>query len=336
MIDIAAEAGVSQSAVSYVLNGRGQANGIGEKTAARILQVAKRLKFSPNRAAQELAGKRSGVVAVLANTFFDAWQHRTFGWVSHLASPRGLQTLGWESDSTTFTFEKYVGDCLARNVEGLIYLTFDKDVLRPQDAKTLARIPRVISLFDDPGVPGGYCVDFDSADGVRQAVTLFHRQGRRKIVQVLENLDTIMSRRRHEGFLAAHAELGRELPADHLCLATQGWTRDDYPKFAPLVDQLIDEYRADAILAESDLAGAFLVKYLQRRGLRTPEDVSVIGWGDDLVSRTPNPALTTVSFRLQDMVTGALDLLTDLIERPDHQRERTIRIKPELLVREST
>jgi DNA-binding LacI/PurR family transcriptional regulator len=335
MVDIAHKAGVSQTAVSVVLSGSKSNAQIAEKTAARIRSIAKRLKFRPNQAAQELAGKRSGVVAVLAGNFFDAQQHRAFGWMSHLFSPRGLKTLGWESDSKTFTFEEYVGDCLARNVEGLMYLTFDKDVLRPQDAKTLARIPRVVSLFDDPGIPGGYCIDFDSADGVRQAVAHLHRQGRRKIVLVSDGLDTMMNRRRGKGFLAAHAELGRELAGDHFCVSPADWKREDYPKFAALLDEIIDERRADAILCDNDHCGAFLLKALERRGLRAPEDVAVVGWGDEVVACMTNPALTTVNFCMREVVTAALDLLMDLIERPDHQHEQTIRIKPELIIRES-
>ena len=162
-----------------------------------------------------------------------------------------------------------------------------------------------------------------------------HAQGRRKIVQILENLDTPMSRRRHRGFLAAHRDLGRPLADDQLCLATQGWGRDDYPKFAALCDELLDGRHADAILADNDATAAFLARAIMRRGLRMPDDVALFGWGNETLSPWMNPPLTTVNYRMQDMVTAALDLLTELIERPDQQRERTIHIKPELVLRES-
>ena len=66
-----------------------------------------------------------------------------------------------------------------------------------------------------------------------------------------------------------------------------------------------------------------------------PDDVAVIGWGNETLSAWMNPRLTTVNYRMKDMVTAALDLLTELIERPDEQRERTIQIKPELVLRDS-
>jgi len=335
MIDIAREAGVSQPAVSYVLNGRGEAKGIADKTAERIRAIAKRLNFQPNLAAQQLAGKRSGVVAVLAGDFFHAPQVRAFSRLSHLCNSRGLEALGRESASQPFNMDDYVNKCIARNVEGLIFLTLDRDKLRPQDAKALARLPHVISLFDNPCIPGGHCVDFDSVEGVRQAVAYLHGQGRRKIVQILESLDTMMNRRRCQGFLKSHAELGRPVSDDQICVATKGWDFDKYPEYAALLDELVDRRGADAIIADNDYTASALAKAIQRRGLRMPDDVALVGWGNEIVSRWLNPSLTTVDYRIQEMMTAALDLLIDLIERPGEDGAQTIRIKPELLIRES-
>jgi len=336
MIDVARAAGVSRPTVSYVLNGckRGQTR-VKAETAERILRVARQLNFHPNHAARQLTGKRSDVVAVLAGNFFAAPQLRAFSWVNHLGSARGLETLGWECDSRSFSMKDYVSKCLAWNVDGLIVVTLGGAFLKPAAVKALGRLPRVISLFDDPGIPGGYCIDYDSADGVRQAVKHLRSRGRRKIVQILENLDTTMNQRRYQGFMAAHGELGLPVADDQVCLATQGWGRDDYPKFAALCDELIDVRHADAILADSDGTAAFLARALKRRSLRLPDDVSLVGWGNENLAAWMDPGLTTVAYRMQDVVTSALDLLSELIERPDQPRDRIVQIKPELVLRES-
>ena len=335
MSDIARQAGVSPSTVSHVLSGRKGGARVSAKTAAEIRRIAARLNFHPSHAARQLRGVRSRVVAVLANNIFHQPQLRAFSWLNHLASTRGLETLAWETDSQSLSIDDYVGKCLAWNIDGLIFVTLDSAILGPKTAQALSRLPRVVSLFDDPGIPGGYCIDFDSAAGVRQAVAHLHGAGRRKIIQILENLDTPMSRRRRQAFLAAHQELGRPLAEDQVCLATQGWDRDDFPKFAALCDELIDGRGGDAILADNDFTAASLAKALQRRGLRVPDDVAVIGWGNETLAGWMNPALSSVNYRMQDMVTAALDLLTGLIEEPDKMRQPTIVIKPELILRES-
>jgi LacI family transcriptional regulator len=345
MIDVARAAGVSRPTVSYVLNGcRSGQTRVKPETAEKIRRIARQLKFHPNHAAQQLAGQRSGVVAVLAENFFSAPHLRALSWLNHVGSERGLETLGWEAGIDKFSIDDYVSKCLAWNVDGLIFVALSVDVLkptasgtilRPEAVKALSRFSRIVSLFNDPGIPGGYCVDYDSGEGVRQAVTYLHAQGRRKIVQILESLDTTMSRRRHEGFVAAHRELGRPWTNDQICVATSGWDRDDFPKFAALCDELVDERGADAILADNDGTAAFMAKALARRGLRVPDDVAVVGWGNETLSAWMNPGLTTVNYRMKDMVTAALDLLTELIERPEKPHERTICIKPDLVIRES-
>ena len=93
----------------------------------------------------------------------------------------------------------------------MIFVALENDALWPQAAKSLAQLPRVVSVVGDPQIPGAACVYFDAADGVRQVVEYFHRQGRRKIVQVLENVDTQMNRERRQALIAAHQDLG--LPA---------------------------------------------------------------------------------------------------------------------------
>ena len=279
MIDIAREAGVSQPAVSYVLNGRGEAKGIAEKTAERIRAIAKRLNFQPNLAAQQLAGKRSGVVAVLAGDFFHAPLARSFSWLSHMCNERGLEALGRETERQSFTFEDFVNKCLSRNVEGLIFLTLDRDTLKRRDAETLARLPNVISLFDNPGIPGGYCIDFDSADGVRQAVAYLHAQGRRKIIQIVESRDTMMNRRRCDAFRNAHAEVGRPMHDDQICVATKGWDFDKYPLYAALLDELLNQRGADAIIADNDYTAAALAKAVQQlAGGTLPRMWRLVGW----------------------------------------------------------
>ena len=205
MIDIAREAGVSQPTVSYVLNGGKMCSRISGETANKIRRIAKRLKFHPNHAARQLAGKRSGIIGVLAKTFWDTEQ-RTMGWLNQLASTQNLKMLAWQMDAHPEALEAFVDECIGWNVDGLVYIAFKYDSVWPLVAKALTRLPRVVSVLGDPGIPGGYAVDFDAADGVRQCVEHLHRQGRRRIVQVLEELDVQIDRRRHEAFLAAHRE----------------------------------------------------------------------------------------------------------------------------------
>ena len=189
--------------------------------------------------------------------------------------------------------------------------------------------------MSDPGIPGGSCVLSDVADGARQAVEHFHQQGRRKIVEVLEGLDTRLNLQRHEAFCQAHEKLGRPLDADQLLIATRGWNETDLPKFVALVDDMVHQRHADAILADNDVGAALFIRALSELGLRAPDDVAVIGWGDETILRFINPTLTTLGYGLDEMMDTTLDIMAGLIENPDRTEPKSVTIKPKLIVRES-
>ena len=143
-----------------------------------------------------------------------------------------------------------------------------------------------------------------------------------------------MNRCRHQAFSDIHRELGRPLEPDQTCLATRGWTEKDFDKMDPLCGDLLDR-GADAVVTDTDFTACMLIRSLRRRGVRVPDDVAVVGWGDEEMAAWHDPPLTTTSYEFRQVADAALDLLTDWIENPaggDHP-SRTVPMK--LIVRES-
>jgi DNA-binding LacI/PurR family transcriptional regulator len=185
-------------------------------------------------------------------------------------------------------------------------------------------------------------VEVDAADGVRQSVEHCFKQGRRRIVQILEGRNNQMDVQRFEAFQQAHRTFYGKPDKDQVCLATEGWKIEDYDKYRSLGRELVVDRRADAVLAESDYSVPGLVRVWSELGYRVGKDVALIGWGDEMVSRCVYPALTTVDFNFPEVVGKALDLLSDLVEKPDEPRapllpsgSSAILVKPKLIVRES-
>jgi DNA-binding LacI/PurR family transcriptional regulator len=341
MIDIAKAAGVSRAAVSHVLNGgRGTSIRLSEETAARIRRVADELRFHPSHAARQLAGKRSGLIGVLAKTWLQT-EASALAWSSRVASSRQLKVLAWEmADENEANWhpealDRFVDECLAWNIEGLVFVAFKYDALWPQVAKALARLPRVVSVVGDPGVRGGYTVLTDAADGVRQCVEHLHRQGRRKIVQLLENCDAQIDRQRHDAFLAANREFYGSVRKDQVHLARERCGRQEYDKLLPVCREIVVERKADAVLLDSDFDAPAFMRACAKLGCRVPDDVALVGWGNEAIGWGVLPLLTTVDFNFHEIIEKALDLLGDLVERPAARRPRSIVVKPKLIVQET-
>ncbi len=335
MIDIARQAGVSQPTVSYVLNGGKGSERISAKTTAKIRRVAKRLNFHPNHAARQLAGKRSGMIGALAKTWSHATEVRALGWLNQLAPARSFKILTWQMDGQPGSLDRAVDECLGWGIDGLVFAAFKYDSVWPDVAKALQRLPRVVSLIDNPGIPGGSTVEIDTAHGVWQSVEHLHRRGCKRIVQVLEGLEAHMDRQRHEAFLAAHRHFYGPPGDEQVCFATEGWDVRDYDRYLELVKELVERRGADAILAESDFSAPALVRGLGQLGRRIPEDVALVGWGYETFARGLLPVLTTVDFNFEQIVGSALDLLARLIDSGDEAKPESMLVKPKLLVRET-
>ncbi len=219
--------------------------------------------------------------------------------------------------------------------DGLIFVAMYNDAMWGNAAEAMAELPRVVSVVGDAGIPNSYSVESDLADGARQAVQHLHAQGRRRMVVILEALDCQINCRRHKGFLDAHAGLGIACDESQVKLDTRDWDENDLAKFDDLRDELINVCRADAIVADNDVTAAGLLAACNRRGVRVPDDLALIGWGNTGVARWMSPTLTTVDFLPQQLMSQAMDLMTALIERPDEEQPRTIVLKPKLIVRAS-
>jgi DNA-binding LacI/PurR family transcriptional regulator len=341
MIDIARAAGVSRAAVSCAINGGKMGSvRLSDETAARIRSIAEELRFHPNHTAQQLAGKRSGIIGTLAKTWFWQTESRALGWLNQLSSDRGFKILAWQMEAYPDALDRFVDECLSWNIDGLVFVAYKYDDIWPAVAKALTRLPRVVSILGNPGIPGGYTVEVDAADGVWQSVEHCFRTGRRRVVQVLEGREAQIDGYRYEAFQAAHRKFYGVPDDDQVCFATAGWVVADYEKYADLARELVVDRRADAVLADSDFSTPGLVSAWHRLGLSIPDDIALIGWGHEMIGRGVNPRLTTVDFNFGEVVGKALELLSDLIERPHEkfggdERPRSILVKPKLIVQDS-
>jgi DNA-binding LacI/PurR family transcriptional regulator len=335
MIDIANLAKVSRTAVTHVLTGagRGKIGGVSQAKAEEIRRIAAELGYVPNLTAQQLAGKRSRIVGVIVSQWWST-ESRFFTFLQDACASRGLDILAVQSKNRVESVEQIVDNWLGRGVEAVIILALVHDAIWTQAAHVLARFPHVISVVVDPEIEGSLAIKSDIADGMRQAVEYLHRQGRKKILLLLEDLEAKMNRLRHEAFLHVMKDLGCKVRKDQLCLATKGWSDDNFPEMQVLVDDLVRR-GVDAILGDTDFTAVMICKALLKRGMRVPEDIAVVGWGNEIVARWANPLVTTVGFEHETIATACLDMLTACFEGSADEQLRSKTIPMKLVIRES-
>ena len=315
---IAAEAGVSVSAVSKVLNGRTDvAAGTRSRIAALLrrdgYQVASRLGF--------------GVVDLLIATLHTPWAEELLRGTVQAADEAGTSVVVSTVDSPG-GFTAWLDRATARGTDGALLVLHLPDSSELQGLAA-ARIPLVV--IDPPGEPGPgiRSVGTTNWQGCLTATRHLIELGHRRIAIIGGPEHLWSSRARLAGYRAALEAAG--LPAagelirrDDFC--TEGGRRQAR-------ELLAMAQPPTAIVAGNDPQAFGVLQALGERGLRAPDDLSVVGFDDVPVASWATPALTTVRQPLAAMAATAFRMLHG---RPGAGEPHHIELATTLVIREST
>jgi LacI family transcriptional regulator/LacI family repressor for deo operon, udp, cdd, tsx, nupC, and nupG len=298
--DVARAAGVSPATASRALSAPDL---VAPARREHVQRVARDLGYRPNRAARELITGRTGnlclVVPDLANPFFAAVAKG----VQARARALGFALLVADAEDDPRLEAELVGH-LGAQVDGVILCS-----PRMSDLE-LDRLSRDVLNDDVPlllvnRLHGGHpSVVIDNADGVRQAVRHLHALGHRSIGYAGGPLGSWSDSQRRHGL--GHASHGlRSIEVTDLGHFP--------PQFGGGVaaGDLVAASGVTAVLAHNDLLALGILSRLRARGVRVPEDVSVIGYDDIPAATLVSPALSTVSVPLARLGRAAVDLLVE-------------------------
>jgi DNA-binding LacI/PurR family transcriptional regulator len=324
MAHVAQLAGVSQATVSRAL-GKGLVH---PETRARIRDVARRCGYA-KRAAPQPARKRNRTVAVV---------------VPHAADVRGDVSHALSAELTaqlTNELAQHGYDVLLSRVrhnrhwrsafltsgraDGVIVIGQAANGARGPTAGDRAA-PLVVWGMASPA--HDYCsVSTDDVTGACQATAHLFGLGRRRIV-FLGNSSLPSIGERFRGYLEAHRQAKLSVAAE-LAVTTSFDAAAATEALAALLDASIP---FDAVFAMSDGLAIAAIELLRERGLRVPEDVSVVGYDDTAAASSHRPRLTTVR---QDTRRAGRLLTLKLLQLLAGQRPASAVLATELVVRES-
>jgi DNA-binding LacI/PurR family transcriptional regulator len=314
----------------------------------RILAAADELGYvGPDPAGRALARGTSGSVGILLTesltyAFTDEVATGFLGAIADELAPSGVAlTL-----LSTTASEDVVP---ARDVPMDGALVYSCDTSSPALAWLMRRgLPLV--FVDHRPTPGITSVNIDDRGGAAMAAAHLVELGHRRIDivsgskagpygVVLEadpdfDLEHNVSRQRMLGWLDALSSAGIKPSVAHVA---QSSADDSYDAAGLLLDQ---DDPPTALLCHSDLIANGVVRAAEERGLRVPDDLSVVGFDDSPLARRMRPALTTVRQPIEEKGHVAAAALTALIERAKSgdgkSRVRHLVLPTELVVRDST
>lgn len=290
--DIAREANVSITTVSRALNNYADIN---DQTKERVLEIARNLGYFPNANAKGLKTNNNWLVGILFTESLNVGlEHPLFaGIIESFKSSIG--NFGYD---TIFITSKiggrktgYLNHCRHRNVNGVFVCTYAgwdsklKELLESNikcvttDVEYNQNVPIILS---------------DNTDGVIQAYDYLYKLGHRRIACLAGSQNTLSGRERLRGYKTSIEKHGESYLPEYVV-----YTFDyDFNSGSRAMEQLLDNCSEgempSAVIAASDSVAIGAISFLESKGIRVPDDISIIGFDDIELAKYYTPRLTTV------------------------------------------
>jgi LacI family transcriptional regulator len=327
--DIAKAVGTSPATISKALNGR---HDVSDALREKIIETAASLGYRPNVHARGLKMKKSWLVGmVYGEDESDSLEHPLFLPIMNTFK-RHMEHFGYEllflSQHSKFIGDSLLSHAFSRQVDGLLLINVAEHATRPLTVASNG-IPMVAC---DAIVPTLSSVITDNILASKEAVAYLYDLGHRKIGHIAgpSNPVTVGGDERLEGFVQGMYELG-EMDADQYVVRAGGWTpnhgRDAFIK-------LMEEHpNLTAVYCAADFYVMGILQVCRDRGIRIPDDISVIGFDDVQWTAFVEPGFTTFRQNREQLgIVAANRLLAAMDGDPD---TNIVRIPAELIVRGS-
>lgn len=324
--DIAKHVGVSAGTVSRALS---RPDKVLPATRARIEQAAAALGYVPNAVARNLKTQRSGKILVtvpdIANPFFA----QILQGAEEAAQAAGYAVLLGDTQHLPDREERYAQMLRRNEADGLIVLGHRLPPTAREIVQQLGDAAPVVNGCEfDPAV-GIPSVHIDNAAAARAVMEHLYGLGHERIAVVGGPPDNPLHQQRLEGVRGA-AKSQKRLRS--LSVAPGDFSLES--GHAATLALLDGAYTPTAIFCFSDQMALGAIAACRERGIRVPEDVSIVGFDDLASSRYLTPPLTTVRQPMREIGARAVHLLLALIDRVDVPLQQTLEF--DLMVRGST
>ena len=327
LADIARQAGVSEATVSRVLNGKA---GVASGTRRCVLAAMDLLGYErPARTRQNSNGLVGLITPELDNPIFPAFAQA----IERTLTQHGYTPVLCTQEPGGATEDEFVQALVDRGVAGIVFVSGrHADTTAAQD-RYVRLVQRATPIVLIDGYAAEVLAPFFSPDdraAARLAVSHLIALGHNRIGLAIGPERFVPAGRKAEGFRAAMASKMDTDEVENLIVSTLYSVEGGRAAAEELLDR-----ECTAVFCASDLMALGAIRAARKRGLRVPEDFSVVGFDDSPLMAFTDPPLTTIRKPVAAIAAAAVRTLLDRIRGKDCPVGEFV-FDPELIVRGST
>ena len=301
-----------------------------EEIAVKIIKAADKLGYRPNTFAQSLKTNRSYTIGVMVPDLTNAAFAPIIKGIDNILEESGYSVIVSNTDNVAERAKRNVEKFRERQVDGLVIATARrKDSLVADCQADGTPFVLAVRSTTDKGVSS---VVSDEIIGGKMVISHLVLLGHKNIAYVAGPQSLSTGFERYQGYLQGLAKAGLEADPD-LFAEGKAFTEEEGRRAASKI--LATHKGFTAIVAANDLMALGCYDELIAKGLKCPEDISVVGFDDMPFASHFNPPLTTIQTPLIDVGAEAARMLLEQIEEPELPG-RAVKLRPELIVRAST
>jgi len=305
--DVAREAGVSMATVSRVVNNNPN---VKPQTRKKVFEAIERLGYRPNAVARGLASKKTTTVGVVIPDISNSIFSEVARGIEDIANMYHYNIILCNADKKKEKEIRVVNALLEKQVDGLLFMGGAITDDHVQAFKT-SSVPVVLCATADEKrlIPS---VDIDHEKAAYDAVNVLIQNGHKNIAMISGTLqDPANGFARYQGYKKALEDAGIPLREEYVRVGNYR-----YESGLELTNYFLElPERPTAIFAATDEMAIGAIHTLQDRGLKVPDDVSVISVDNIRMASMVRPQLTTVAQPMYDIGAVAMRLLTKLMNK---------------------
>ncbi len=323
--DVARAAGVSHPTVSRALRGSPL---VLPGTAQQIQRTAEAMGYKPSAVARSLVTQKSWTIGVVVASIADPFYGEVASGIEEVASANGYSVILANSPIDPAREVAVVRSLQEHRVDGILVTASRVGELYISISSEM-RIPIVLINNQHDG-EFVYSVSIDNVGGAFAATMHLIELGHKHIAYLGDSLGFQTDKERFAGYRKALARHGISFNKE-LAASSNGLPEES----AEAVRELLSLKKPPtAIFCYNDMSALGAIEAARSKGLRVPEDLSIVGFDDVFFSRYLQPPLTTVRQPKQEMGRNAMNILLSLLAGDAPKKQ--VCVHGELIVRSST
>lgn len=324
--DVAKLAGVSTTTVSHVIN---KTRAVAGETTKLVLDAIKQLNYSPSAVARSLKVNTTKSIGMIVTTSEAPYFAEIIHAVEEHCYLHGYSLFLCNTRNSPEKLQNHLDMLAKKRVDGLLVMSSEYTTDSLNLLENYSNLPMVVMDWGPHNVNTDLIQD-NSFQGGYLATKYLIENGHQKIGIISGELVKTTAKTRYDGFVLAMLEAGLEV--------NQDWIMEGF--FEPesgydcMNNILAQDKLPTAVFCCNDTMALGAISAISEKGLRIPEDISVIGYDNIHASRFYAPPLTSIHQSKSRLGVMAVSLLFERIAGTD-RKQAMIEIHPELVIRKS-